>query len=179
MRRILLLNGCPASGKDTVSDYLVKKYNYKTIAFKDSAYKSVYEHFNLSKEQYMSLYNNRELKDKPTELLNGYSPRTAMQYVVEKVKKPQLGKDYLARETIDLILKDVYNNYVISDLGLDEEEIATHYYLKKEKYSIVYIDRTGYNFANDTRSKRQIIHYNIFNNSTLENLYKQVDNIIK
>ena len=55
MRNILILNGCPGSGKDTVSDYLVANYNYKTIAFKDSAYKAVYEHYNITKEEYASI----------------------------------------------------------------------------------------------------------------------------
>lgn len=179
MRSILILNGCPGSGKDTVSDYLVKNYNYKTIAFKDSAYKAVYEHYNISKEQYMELYNDRSLKDTPSELLRGRSPRSAMQHVIEEIKKPLYGKDYLAKETIEIIQKDVYNNYVISDLGLPEEEIAVHYYLKNENYKIIYIDRNGYDFSKDTRSKRQIIHYNIYNNSDLANLYKQVDEILK
>lgn len=179
MRKIIILNGCPGSGKDTISDYLVANYNYKTIAFKDSAYRAVYEHFNLTEDQYMTLYNDRTLKDEPSELLDGYSPRSAMQYVIEKIKKPQFGKDYLAKKTIDIIKKDMYNNYVISDLGLDEEEIAVHYYLKEEEYYITYINRTGYDFSKDTRSKRQIIHYNIENNSDLDHLYKQVDKILK
>lgn len=179
MRKIIILNGCPGSGKDTIADYLVKNYNYKTIAFKDSAYKAVYEHFELTEKEYMSLYNDRSLKDEPTELLKGYTPRSAMQYVIEQVKKPQFGRDYLAKKTIEIIKKDVYNNYVISDLGLDEEEIAVHYYLKEEEYQIIYIDRTGYDFSKDTRSKRQIIHHNIENNSDLESLYQKVDEILK
>ena len=179
MRNILILNGCPGSGKDTVSDYLVANYNYKTIAFKDSAYKAVYEHYNITKEEYMSLYNDRDLKDKPSDLLEGHSPRCAMQYVIEQVKKPKYGKDYLAKATIEIIQKDVYNDYVISDLGLPEEEIAVHYYLRKEKYQIIYINRNGYDFSKDTRSKRQIIHNTIDNNSDLDHLYKQVDKILK
>lgn len=179
MRTILILNGCPGSGKDTVSDYLVANYNYKTIAFKDSAYKAVYEYYDLTKEEYMTLYNDRATKDVPSELLCGHSPRSAMQYVIEHVKKPEFGKDYLAKETIDIISKDVYNDYVISDLGLPEEEIAVHYYLKNENYKIIYINRNGYDFSNDTRSKRQIIHHNLDNNSDLDHLYKQVDEILK
>ena len=179
MRRIILLNGCPGSGKDTVSDYLVKNYNYKTIAFKDLAFKSVYEHYGISKETYMSMYNTRALKDIPNELLGGKTPRKAMQYVVEEVNKPVLGRDYLAKATIDIILKDEYSDYVVSDFGLDEEEITVHYKLKHENYTVVYVDRDECDWSNDTRRKRYVIDHTIYNNKDHNNLYMQLDNILK
>lgn len=178
MRKIIILNGCPGSGKDTVSEYICKKYNYKSIAFKDGAFELVYNYYNLSKDEYMSLYNDRSLKEKPSDKLDNKSPRKAMQYVVEEVYKKKYGRDFLAKKIINQIKNDKSNNYVISDLGLDEEEISVHYHLRNEDYMIIYIDRDGYTFENDTRSKRQIIHRTITNNSTLEDLYKQIDNII-
>lgn len=179
MRKIILLNGCPSSGKDTIANYLVEKYKYKTIAFKDQAFKDVYAHFKVDQADYMELYNDRLTKDKPSDILQGYSPRKAMQYVVEKVNKPILGKDYLAKYTLDIILKDMYNNYVVSDLGLEEEEEATLSLLKKEKYKIIYINRDGFDFKNDTRSKRTHIDYTIDNNGSLDDLFKKVDNYLE
>ena len=43
--------------------------------------------------------------------------------MVEEVYKPKHGKDVLANKVIDIIKNDPYNNYVVSDLGLPEEEI--------------------------------------------------------
>lgn len=179
MRKIILLNGCPSSGKDTIANYLVEKYDYKTIAFKDQAFKDVYSYFNVSEEDYLKLYNDRSTKDKPTDLLQGYSPRRAMQYVVEKVNKPLLGKDYLAKYTLEFILKDMYNNYVVSDLGLEEEEQAVLSLLKEEQYKIIYINRDGFDFKNDTRSKRTYIDFTIDNNGSLDDLFQKVDNYLK
>lgn len=178
-RKIILLNGCPSSGKDTIANYLVEKHGFKTIAFKDQVYKDVIDYFGVTQDEYMALYNDRTTKDLPTPLLNGYSPRSAMQYVVEQVNKPKLGKDYLAKYTLDIILEDVYNDYVVSDLGLDEEEEATHKKLNNKNYKIIYIDRDGYDFSKDTRSKRNHIDFTIYNNDTLDILFTTIDNYIK
>ncbi len=178
MRKILLLNGCPSSGKDTIANYIVEKYGYKTLAFKDQAFKDVYTHFGLTEKEYMDMYNDRSKKDSPVDKLGNRSPRKAMQYVVEEINKPKYGKDYLAKHTLEIVLKDVYNNYVISDLGLEEEELAVHLLLEKEKYQIIYISRDGFDFTNDTRSKRNKIDYHIDNNESLEELFKKVDALI-
>ena len=178
MRKILLLNGCPSSGKDTIANYLVEKHGYKTIAFKDQAYVSVCTHFQITHDEYMELYNDRSKKDTPVEKLGNRSPRKAMQYVVEEVKKPVLGKDYLAKYTLDIVLKDVYNDYVISDLGLEEEENAVHKMLKDENYKIIYINRDGFDFTNDTRSKRNKIDIEINNDGSLNTLYEKCDELI-
>lgn len=177
-RRVILLNGCPGSGKDEIAQYLVRTKGFKTLAFKDQAYKSVYTYYNISEDQYMSVYNDREQKDQPQEFLGGLSPRKAMQYVVEQVNKPKLGRDYLARATLDQILKDSDNDYVVSDLGLDEEEIITHYLLQKENYKILEVQRDGCTYTNDTRSRRLIIDGVILNDGTLEELYNKVDKLI-
>lgn len=178
-QKVILLNGCPSSGKDTIANYVVKEYKYKTIAFKDKAYKDVIDYYNISEEKYMSLYNDRSTKDEPCDELNGLSPRKAMQHVVENIKKPEYGKDYLAKYTLNIILNDKNNNYIVSDLGLDEEEELVHSLLKESLYKIVYIERQNYTFENDTRSKRKHIDHIINNNKDENNLYKEVDNYFK
>lgn len=178
-QKIILLNGCPSSGKDTIANYVVKQYNYKTLAFKDKAYLDVIEHYKIDYNEYMELYNNRDTKDEPNIKLNGLSPRKAMQYVVEKIKKPEKGKDYLAKYTLNIILNDPNNNYIVSDLGLDEEEELVHTLLKNKNYKIVYINRDNYTFENDTRSKRKHIDHIIDNNSNESELYKKIDSYIK
>ena len=53
-RRVILLNGCHGRGKDEIAQYLVRTKGFKTLAFKDQAYKSVYTYYNISEDQYMS-----------------------------------------------------------------------------------------------------------------------------
>lgn len=178
-QKIILLNGCPSSGKDTIANYVVKEYKYKTIAFKDKAYIDVIDHYKIDHNEYMTLYNDRTTKDSPSDKLDGLSPRKAMQYVVEKIKKPEHGKDYLAKYTLNIILNDPNNNYIVSDLGLDEEEELVHSLLENKNYKIVYINRENYTFENDTRSKRNKIDFTIDNDSDENGLYKKVDNYIK
>lgn len=176
-KKILFLNGAPQSGKDTVANYIVNNYKYQTLAFKDFVYQDVSDYFNITLDQYMSIYNNRDTKEKSSDILQGFTPRTAMQYVVETINKPKYGKDYLANKLIDKVITDSYN-YVISDLGLDEEENTIIKRLAEYNYKIVYINRDGFDFTNDTRSKRNKIDY-IINNTSLEKLYSDVDIIIK
>ena len=35
MKNVILINGLPRAGKDTMADYLVQKYNYYKISFAD------------------------------------------------------------------------------------------------------------------------------------------------
>ncbi len=174
-RKIILLNGCPGVGKDEIANYLAREYNYKTIAFKDKAYLSVAKHYNISLEDYMQLYLN---KDTPTDILDGLSPRKAMQYVVQDVNKPKLGRDYLARDVLDEIRFDKESNYVVSDFGLDEEEIQVHYKLSRENYVVINIQREGHTYEFDTRSERMIIHHIIYNDGSTEELYEKVRQIL-
>lgn len=177
-RNIIFMNGPPGSGKDESANYLVNNHGYKHTTFKEAAFDLVCGYYNISMEEYLKLYNDRATKEVPSDLLDGKSPRKAMQYVVEEIYKPKHGKDVLANKVIDIIKNDPYNNYVVSDLGLPEEEIIIHYRLRTERYAIIQLQKPECNYNNDTRNKTLIYHYVIQNNKDKQSLYNRLDNIV-
>ena len=64
------MNGPPGSGKDESANHLVNKYGYKHTTFKEAAFDLVCA-YNISMEEYLKLYNNRDTKEVPSELLDG------------------------------------------------------------------------------------------------------------
>ncbi len=61
-KKCILVTGCAGSGKDTVANYLIKKYGYKKFAFADPLKKISLILFNLQRD--LSYYNDRRRKEK-------------------------------------------------------------------------------------------------------------------
>lgn len=148
-KNILLLNGPPRSGKDTLAKQLVDQYGFA--------------HFKITsrwKERVHALYGMDPLKfphdhfeavkDTPQGAFYGLTPRQAYIEVWEKYFLPKHGENVL----MDWLIGDIDNspneNIVISDVGFDREcKYLFQYYGKQCLLTKIF--RSGYNFVNDTR----------------------------
>ncbi len=150
---IVILNGPPNVGKDTLADNLVKttKDIWQKCSFKEKLYYDVANYYSVDVSWFKTIATNRVTKEiKFTEL--GYiSPREAMIYVSEEIIKPTYGKDhygqYLA-EIINNIAIEV--NIVIADGGFEEELIPMFDEFDSEVI-IVQMFEDNCNFDNDSR----------------------------
>lgn len=154
MKKVIILNGPPGSGKDTVAneifDLLIAD---EILSFKEPI-------FNIAKTtlgedsfcEFMELYNNRETKESPAEILNGMSPRQFMIHISEAFIKPSLGKKYFG----DILAYEVSRSppkstIVVTDGGFPEELVT----LAKMDYvelHIVRLHRQGCSFKDDSRN---------------------------
>jgi hypothetical protein len=170
---IIILNGPPASGKDTIGMYMLKHGMVDGMAaFKDWLYMEAAEYFSIPVAMVVELATNRETKDKPHWAFAGKSPRQALIHVSELYIKPTFGNGFFGLQLSRRLHGKL--DYVITDGGFVEEMhplIEAGFDLK-----IVRLHRDGCGFANDSRRYLEatdfpqggVEFFDVYNNSTVE-----------
>lgn len=145
---IIIFNGPPGSGKDEAAAYF-KRRGFKHLSFKYVLFKETISFFGVDEEWFMDGYNDRSIKERPEEFLDGMSRREAMIYVSEVITKPALGKDifgvYVSKEIED------GKNYAISDGGFEEELIPIINRVGTKDIVLVQLTRDGCDYSSDSR----------------------------
>ena len=169
-KQVIIFNGPPGSGKDYICNYLSNVLDRtRHSEFKEHLFRCTCVLFNVTYEEFMELYTDREKKETSTCLLYGYSPREAMIYVSEEVIKPKFGKDYFGLCTAENL---GFGLTVFSDGGFIEELEAV-YDECDGNMMIVQLHRDGCDFSKDSRSYindfKDVPIVKIFNNSDISN----------
>lgn len=146
---IIVFNGPPGSGKDEAASYFKENLGFSSLSFKDQLFKETINHFKVDTNWFMEDYDNREIKEKPCEVLNGLSRREALIYVSEEIIKPIKGKGYFGESVAQCIEED--KHYVISDSGFVEELKPIVEKVGAENVVIIQIAREGCDYSNDSR----------------------------
>ena len=174
------LTGFAGSGKSTVAKYIESNYNFKEFALADKLKQLTYKLlklFNIQINSIDDLYN--------VETKNKY--RSYLQQIGTECCRSIFGNDFWCEMLNDAIVENHKNivNSVISDIRFKNE----YEYFANSDYPSVCIKITGRKFdKNESQiyshsSELDIdnIHYDylINNDSTFDELYKQVDAIMK
>jgi hypothetical protein len=145
---IVIFNGPPGSGKDEAARYF-KSHGFKHLSFKYQLFKETISFFGVEEEWFMNGYEDRSIKERPEELLEGMSRREALIYVSEEITKPALGKDIfgvcVAREVED------GKDYCISDGGFVEELVPLINRVGADNIVLVQLTRDGCDYSSDSR----------------------------
>lgn len=181
---IILINGLPRAGKDTIADYIVQKYNYKKTAFADELKNIICRTFNIDRETLDDYKNmNTELcidnGGRYEEILNF---RELLQRFGTEGMKPIFGNDIWAK----LTWQNIEDNTVIPDFrflceGPDYIDVDI-----KQKYDIITVlvkDKRdlpleGHKSDVELYQNNFKFDYTIENTGTLEELYRKVDDLI-
>lgn len=151
MAKVLILNSCPNTGKDTAAEWIVQKYQAQHLRFKDQLYKVAAQIAGISEERMIHLATDRELKERSAKWfrVNGkfISPRQWLIHCSEKVVKPLLGDDFFGKSLANSITEDFV---VVSDGGF-ESEVLPLITAGHDVY-VLRIERDGYTFEGDSRS---------------------------
>lgn len=174
MQRLLILNGPPGCGKDTLAAWFAAHYKWNHVEFKARLFAITRAVYNVSQTEWDSIYT-RELKEKPTPLLNRKSPREALIYVSEHVIKPAYGDQFFGKE----LIKSLNNGISIcSDGGFIDEVFPCSDVLGVDKIAVIAISRDGCTYAGDSRSYLPRVgpyhHCELDNNGTLGDAYNAV-----
>jgi hypothetical protein len=182
--------GFKTSGKSTCANYLVEK-GYLEKSFADPLKKACIELFLLSDSQ---VYGTITQKETPDQRWYNCTPRQMLQFVgtdllrdnLDKIM-PGLGKDIFTHHLgiwyKDLMDKNPDAQVVISDVRFQNEVDYIHHlggYVIMLNRDIVNLSSTGDLHASEL-SVSQItgIDFTIKNNSSLEELYRNLDFIIE
>jgi hypothetical protein len=151
MNKIYILNGPPGSGKDTIAAELYGE-SCVSLEFKGHLHKIAILLSGMHEDDYFDLYNQRELKEVPTEALLGFSPRGFLIHISEVMCKPHFGNNYFgisaAREVNEVL--DVYS-VIFSDGGFPDEVNVLSRIFGRDKVVVIHLYRDGCNFDNDSR----------------------------
>ena len=184
MRKVIILNAPPSSGKDVAAEWIVNQYNAQHLRFKDQLYKVAAQIAGIP-ESSMILLCSRELKETPNNYFrvsNEFvSPRQWLIHCSETVVKPLLGSEFFGKSLTNSITSDLV---VVSDSGF-ESEVLPLITAGHDVY-VLRIERDGYTFDGDSRSylpvKQFYKTFLVENNKSLEHfenkIYSIVDDIL-
>jgi|14BtaG_2_1085337.scaffolds.fasta_scaffold01293_13 hypothetical protein len=152
MTTVLILNGPPNCGKDTVADRIELQYGWRHRRFKDRLYEiASFRSGCAGLRKYVRLCTDRDLKDKPydgfTGDFKGLSPRESLIVVSENIVKPCEGADYFG----SFLAKSIDSDYTVVSDGGFEEEIAPLINLGMDVY-IAQLSRHNCSFDGDSRN---------------------------
>lgn len=157
--KIVLLNAPKGAGKDTVGECLRLMFGCSLRSFKTALYDCTYP-FTDCKDmaEFIKHCTDRSLKEKPSPLFHGMSPREALIYVSEKMTKPHFGQEFFGRKSALSISSDDFDKGVVfTDSGFAEEVFPLmKEFGGKNIYVVQFSGQGSNNFAGDSREFIQV-----------------------
>ena len=148
--KIVLLNGPPGCGKDTLADYLeLLDEDVNRCSFKDPLYSLVAAQHGMEVKQFIKLATQRETKESSMTALWFKTPRGAMIHMSEEVIKPVFGSDIFGKLATKSIVPGCTN--VFSDSGFIDEAKPLFEVVPWAEVLLVRIHKRG-TFEGDSRS---------------------------
>lgn len=177
MKRVLLFNGPPRSGKDTAAQTAAKTANARHLKLAYHVKTGTHAQYKIPPSYRPEAFD--PVKDHPHILFEGRTPRECYIDYSEKYCKPSFGTHYFAHLLAQEILRSDHDRFAISDCGF---QIEYDYLLAQDLIDIVVVQiiREDCTFDNDSRDYLNVPSTNlitIINNSSIGR-FKQAINAI-
>lgn len=194
MKKLILFNGPPRSGKDTVGGHLQYHLLNKTTIDSDLIYQFKFatplkQAANIFLNDYShSIYTFEDVKDEPQPILNGGTYRELLIRISENAVKT-FGKDVFGNMAFARMRENLSNDgyselcgvHICTDSGFEEECQPLIEAFGEENTLLVRLHREGCDFSSDSRSHldiANILTLDIHNNFDF-NMIEEVSKIIK
>lgn len=152
MSKIIILNGPPGVGKDTIGNALAANYNFIPTSFKRPMFEIAASILGASAfSKFIAAYDDRKQKEIPHEFLGGKTCREFMIWISEDVVKPLFGNQHFGNLMIEYLnLCDEGLRFVFTGSGFQEEVIRLVEY--GHDVNLVRLFMDGKTFAGDSRN---------------------------
>ncbi|AUV57224.1 hypotheticla protein [Erwinia phage vB_EamP-S2] len=151
---LIILNGPPGVGKDTLALAMEQVISIKALSFKGPMWEIAESLLGKLKfEEFCELYHDRETKELPQAWLAGLSPRQFFIHISENIAKPMFGDQYFGlrlKEEYDDVIMSGDSMAVVSDGGFSTELFP--FLNAHEEVLVVRLYREGFSFGGDSRN---------------------------
>ena len=153
-QKIILLNGPPRSGKDTMAELIAtQKYFCKVEKFAKPIKLAVAAIFFGGDYERFAFFDTAEMKDVPHEVFLGKTCREVQIAVSESFLKPfYQDKHVFGKLLVSRLTQGGPPTVLVSDSGFREEAEELVNKFGADKIKLVRIKREGYTYAGDSRS---------------------------
>lgn len=170
---IFLLSGKAGSGKDTLADYLVEKYNFIKISFADELKKQVSKKYKI----HLNYFYSREGKKKIVRVYDGQKfVNTSLRSLLinEANTQKSINSDVWVETVIERIknLKQENKRIVIPDFRFPNEFYSLN--AKFTNMTTINIYRNEHEYIEDISEyslENFLFNYNFLNNKTKQDLF--------
>lgn len=144
---LILLNGPPGSGKDTIANYVQKTFGFEHYRFKTPLWAMFQVVHRLSNDDLIK-YTQTPEKDIPQSIFNGNTPRQELIKLGEGLKGIY-GQDFFGNYLRDSFKGSFSNLGIVSDAGFDGEVLPLVQACKN--VHLIRVVRDGHDFSTDSR----------------------------
>ncbi len=175
---IICVTGKAGAGKDTICDYLVKNYSFEKMSLADPIKRLVKDVFVLDDE---TVYD-RIKREQPLPQWNNKSVRSLLQLIGTELFRNNIDNEIWVKSLWLRMSKNLIQNYCVSDVRFPDE---LEYLTKNNKNTVsIKVVRDGCNgqvgLQNHESEKYDLkTDIRIENNKTIDELYKNIDYILK
>ena len=145
--KVLILNGPPSSGKDSLAEVMDILFDAQRRSFKTHLVELTHCFYGINRGQWDEWYTT-EGKEVPRQELDFQSCREALIFVSETVTKPNFGDGYFGQALLSS-MPDDGSVYVLSDGGFPAE--VKPFLDRGYQVVVARLHREGHTFANDSR----------------------------
>lgn len=159
--RVIILNGPPGCGKDTLAELVnTENPDISLASFKKPMFSIAIAAAGVTEREWFDRYNDRELKDAPWDKLGGLSQRKFMIMISEEWIKPVFGKNHFGK-----LAARQCDNYItlFTDGGFVDEVQEICEQFGKRNVTLVHVYREDVTFEGDSRSYVQLSGVNTVN----------------
>ena len=183
MKNIILLNGPPRSGKDTVADIMRKTLSHCQDYKMSMPLKKAFREL-MAIDLVLAKHLLEEKKDEPLYRDFDATPRDVQIALSENVMKPLFGDEAFGRIAVNAITSIPGKYIVISDCGFGPEIVPLQKQYGYDKVYGIRISRPDCDYSNDSRSDVDFDAYNvpwesIHNQYEMEMLEAQVRKVLR
>lgn len=172
MATVIVLNGPPGCGKDTIGKLFAEKEGYYLLSFKNRMFSIAAASLGMDVSEFLEKYEDREWKESPRVEWGGKSIRDFMIHISEAYMKPFFGKDVFGNFISSDInkLRPFIREFVMTDGGFASE--VESLVKNGNDVILVHMHREGCSFKGDSRTYVQTPMidktYTLTNDSSME-----------